>query len=391
MDHTGINRSGRFVHTCCPVHHHHAVHPPVINRREFIRMTGGSALSVTAPGGLTWPLLSSPVPRAGYGIKRRALTVKPILVYSVPEYSHQTSWRAWGGIQTVEDAGKEISRIETELRELGTIADFPVKFLPVDAVQGSADLGGVRDLDQADVFLVYAAGGWMDTFEALQKRKKEMIFFCRHRSGPVYLWYEIISPRYLRQHTDTLALAGIDETDVVIDSQEEILWRLRALCGLKNTLNTGIVAVGGPGAWAQPEDVVPRLVEEKFGFMISSVSYDELGMLITEARRDPPAVADSRKRAGEYLEDRSVTLETDRSFVENCFLLEDIFIRIMERAGCRALTINGCMGTIMPLAGTSACLTLSLLNDHGYLSFCESDFVVIPSGVLLANISGQPV
>jgi hypothetical protein len=49
------------------------------------------------------------------------------------------------------------------------------------------------------------------------------------------------------------------------------------------------------------------------------------------------------------------------------------------------------MGTIMPLAETSACLTLTLLNDGQYVAFCESDFVVIPSGVLLANISGIPV
>jgi len=63
----------------------------------------------------------------------------------------------------------------------------------------------------------------------------------------------------------------------------------------------------------------------------------------------------------------------------------------MDSEGSRAITINGCMGTIMPLAETSACLTLSLLNDAGYLSFCESDFVVIPAGILLANISGKPV
>ena len=63
----------------------------------------------------------------------------------------------------------------------------------------------------------------------------------------------------------------------------------------------------------------------------------------------------------------------------------------MAQADCRALTINGCMGTIMPLAETTACLTLSLLNDAGYLAFCESDFVVIPAGILLANISGRPV
>lgn len=49
------------------------------------------------------------------------------------------------------------------------------------------------------------------------------------------------------------------------------------------------------------------------------------------------------------------------------------------------------MGTIMGLSKTSACLTLSLLNDAGYLAFCESDFVVVPAGVLLARISGKPV
>ena len=45
----------------------------------------------------------------------------------------------------------------------------------------------------------------------------------------------------------------------------------------------------------------------------------------------------------------------------------------------------------MPMSETTACLPLSLLNDEGYLAFCESDFVVIPSGVLLHYISGKPV
>ena len=40
------------------------------------------------------------------------------------------------------------------------------------------------------------------------------------------------------------------------------------------------------------------------------------------------------------------------------------------------------------MSETTACLPLSTLNDDGYLAFCESDFVVIPSGILLGNISG---
>jgi L-fucose isomerase-like protein len=188
-----------------------------------------------------------------------------------------------------------------------------------------------------------------------------------------------------------LALKGIDYGDVVIDSQDEILWRLRALCGLRNTMGTRIIAIGGPGAWAQPRDVVPNLVRKIWKFDIQTVSYKDLGELIKQARADNAAVQRARERAEAYLKAPGNTLETKREFVDNCFLLEQVFRGIMKKADCQAITINGCMGTIMPLAETSACLTLSLLNDGQYVAFCESDFVVIPSGVLLANISGRPV
>jgi L-fucose isomerase-like protein len=178
---------------------------------------------------------------------------------------------------------------------------------------------------------------------------------------------------------------------VVIDDCGEILWRLRALCGLKNARNTRILAIGGPGAWSQPKGVVPGLVQEKWGYDIQAVSYEELGVLINEARADRAAVLKAESRAKEYLHSRHVRLETKRAFVDNAFLLKEVFQKLMNRAECGAVTIKGCMGTIMPLAETSACLTLSLLNDSGYLAFCESDFVVIPAGVLLAHISGRPV
>jgi hypothetical protein len=378
-------------HSCCPSHDHHHPYSNGLSRRKFIKMAGGSTLSVVALSGLSWSGLAGTGLGEQFGIVRQPLLVKPILVYSTPEPKQQTSWRSWGGIQTEKDADEEISRIKDELDKLQSAADFPVDFLPVSGIRSTGDLDGINDIGPADVLLVYAAGGWMDTFDALHKLNKDMIFFCRHKSGPVYLWYEIISPRYLRQHTDKLAVEGVDEMDVVIDSQDEIRWRLRALCGLKNTLGTGIIAIGGPGAWAQPRGVVPGLVEEKFRFNIKTLSYDELGALIKDARKDKAAVSRAGQRAGDYLGESGITLETERGFVDNAFLLDEIFRKVLENANCRAITINGCMGTIMPLAETSACLTLSLLNDAGYLAFCESDFVVIPAGILLANISGKPV
>jgi hypothetical protein len=185
-------------------------------------------------------------------------------------------------------------------------------------------------------------------------------------------------------------VSGIDENDVVIDSKEELLWRLRALCGLKNTRNSRILAIGGPGAWSQPLEATIKTVTEKYNLDIKNVSYEELGGLITEARSDNSVMTRAKGNAADYLRDSGIKLETDRKFVENCFVLEDIFIKLMEKFSCRAITINNCMGTIMPLAETSACLTLSLLNDAGYLAYCESDFVVVPAGILLANISGKP-
>ncbi len=375
--------------TCCPSGGHHS--DDAITRRDFLQGVGGATLLGAAFTGLTWSMVAMAEAEGETAPKRRALVVKPILVYSVPRRRHQGSWRSWGGIQTEQDATNEVAKIDVELKGISGKADFPVEFLPVGKTRGGTNDPSLGDLKKADVFLVYAAGGGMGTFDALAKQGKDVIFFCRHKSGPVYLWYEIISPRYLRQHKDTLSLKGIDDTDVVVDSQDEILWRLRALCGLRNTMGTRIIAIGGPGAWAQPRDVVPNLVRDIWKFDIQSFPYSELGKLIKAARADGAAVERAKKRAEKYLAANGVSLETKRQFVDNCFLLDQVFRGMMNKADCGAITINGCMGTIMPIAETSACLTLSLLNDAGYLAFCESDFVVIPSGVLLGNISGNPV
>jgi hypothetical protein len=391
MDKCKPNTKSSIQPRCCPNGHLAVPKNSGFSRRAFLKGMGVTAVAGMALGKMSWPLPAGAEAESAVGLVRRPLKVKPVLSYEIPERRRQTSWRSWGGIQTPADVEQESGRIKGELDTLRSAADFPVEFLPLSGVREAADLSSVADLADSDVILLYAAGGWMDVLDALGGMGKDMIIFCRHRSGPVYLWYEIVSPRYLRQHTDAPAVKGVADSDVVIDSQDEILWRLRALAGLKNTMNTRILAVGGPDAWAQPAGVVPRLVENIWKFEFRTLAYEELGPLIQAARADHGAVKEARDRADTYLSTPGTTLETERSFVENAFLLEQVFRGLMKQADCRALTINGCMGTIMPLAETSACLTLSLLNDAGYLAFCESDFVVIPSGVLLANISGKPV
>jgi hypothetical protein len=359
-----------------------------LSRRSFLSSV---ALGSAAMSSLTWPALAMVGPAVPSPMKRRPLVVKPILQYGVYTPRPQASWRPWGAVHSHEAAQEETARIKTELQALQEAADFPVQFLPVSAIRGPGEISGIGDLAGADTILIYAACGPQATFDELAKLGKDIIFFVRDKSGPHYLWYEILSPRYLRQHTDGLQLTGIDEQDVVVDDQDEILWRLRSLCGLRNTLGTRILAVGGPGAWSQPVATVAERVRKQWKFDIRTVSYEELGGLIRAARADDYTVELAQRRAEAYLRLPGTTLETKREFVDHCFLLDQVFRKLMQEADCRAITVHHCMGTIMEVSETAACLTLTTLNDDGYLAFCESDFVVIPSGILLGNITGHPV
>ncbi len=359
-----------------------------LTRRGFLA-TSGAAAGALSLAGCTTTMVADQADVVA-APPRKALRVKPVLTHSIPRRREKCSWRNWGGIHTAEAAEQEVARIRGEWAKVKAAADFPLEVLPVSIVRNAGAVANVADLAQADAVVIYAAGGPQSIFSEIVKLGKPVIFFIRHRSGPVSLWYEILSPRYLHQHTDALAVKGVDNGDVVVDSLDELTWRCRALTGLKNTLGTKIVTIGKAGGWGPNGRNAPQLAREKYQFEMPDVSYPDLKKLILAARGDAKVVQSAKDRAAAYLRAPGVKLETERAFVENAFLLEQVFRAIMEKAGTHAITVNSCMGTIMPIAETSACLTLSLLNDAGYLAFCESDFVVIPSGVLLANVSGRP-
>ncbi|MDI6845645.1 MAG: hypothetical protein QME28_05850 [Candidatus Saccharicenans sp.] len=146
----------------------------MISRRNFLKGIGLGTLGTITARHLSWGSLRSSDTQAGVAVQhdpRSALRVKPILVYSTPEQAPQTSWRAWGGIQTRQEAEEEIARIQGELAALKKKADFPLEFLPLSAVRQPADLSSshASDIASADAIIVYAAGGWMDVFHHLEK------------------------------------------------------------------------------------------------------------------------------------------------------------------------------------------------------------------------------
>jgi L-fucose isomerase-like protein len=190
---------------------------------------------------------------------------------------------------------------------------------------------------------------------------------------------------------DEYGQTGMDNQDIVTDNHDEILWRLRALYGLKNTMGKKIVALGGAGGWGAGGRTAPARSRELWKLDIVDYPYKELAPRIAQAMQNQALVAHCKEKARKYLKQRGVSLHTTREFLDNAFILREVFNDLLDDAQTDAFTINSCMGTIMPMSKTTACMPLSLLNDDGYLAFCESDFVVIPSGILLHYISGKPV
>lgn len=362
-----------------------------LSRRDFVGLAAAGALApVSAPA---WdPDLWNPErPFATLG---QPLGVQPVLMYSLPKRKEASSWKSWGGIQTEEAATEEMKRIAGELKAALTQGEFPAEVLPVVRATSVEEAARARNPD-ADVTVLYPATGSGALLRACIPEAGNAIIFVRHRSGPVYYWYEALSVRYLRTGRPQTAPANPAEAprlsvdDVVVDDPNELVWRMRALFGAKNFLGAKVVALGGAQGKYAPE--APRVAQERFKLDIVEPTYDELALRIRGARNERVRVALAERWAARYLSMPQTRLETDRQFVVNAFLLYGIFKDLIRESGAAAFTINRCMGTILPMAETTACLTLSLLNDEGMPAFCESDFVIVPAGILLRFIAGQPV
>jgi hypothetical protein len=390
MDRSARNQEIRHSSSCCCGHAEEGNQVLGLSRREFIS-TAGAATAV----GLSLPaLMTGALAQAGGPERRppapRPLKVLPVFNCEIYPRKEATSWRVTGAIQNEQELQEEQRHIQADLKQMAAAADFPLELKP---------LVTVRDVDQAvaatkqdyDVLIMYAARRNAKLLEALAVPDKWNMMFVRHRSGPLYYMYVGAPTHFLRKRRDEFSQPGMDVHDIVVDDHGELLWRLRACYGLKNLLGKRIVAIGDAGGWGADGSGAPDRARATWKLDIVPVSYEELGRRIQKAQQNEPFVRRCQAQAQQYLQGVGVTLETPRPFVEKAFVLCEIFRELLAEAQTDAITVNNCMSTIMPVSGTTACLPLTLLNDEGYLAFCESDFVVIPSGILLHHISGRPV
>ncbi|MHC4674971.1 MAG: hypothetical protein ACYTBZ_21000, partial [Planctomycetota bacterium] len=352
-----------------------------LSRRRLILGAGTAALGSWAAAGRATKAADSKTPAQPKIPPAKELIVQPVLTYHLRQRKEQTSWRPWGGLMNSADVNQEVERIKTELHKLKTAHNLAVKFMPMAKIQSEEQASKVKQA-ACDVLLVYAASGDPDVLKTLVPKDKPILFFLRHRSGPVSQYYEILHPYVLRHQTDQYLHKNLDVHDVVVDDYHELAWRLRALAGLRQTLGKKIVAVGGASGWGpQGYKSGPAVAREKWYLDIIEIPYPKIEKMLKKHKNDQREIANAARETKKYLAQPNIELHTNRKFVENSFILYSFFKKLMNEHQAGAFTIRGCMFVIIPMAETTACLPLSLLNDEGYLAFCESDFTVIPAGM----------
>ncbi len=370
-----------------------------INRREFVGLSaasvaggilGLSSAAASAAASESWD------PEKPLILTGKPLRVQPVLMYRVAQRREATSWKSWGGVQDDQAAAQESARITDELKALADEAGFPVQVLPLLKVRSPEEAAKVHE-GGYDCVIVYPATGSGETLRACfaPKKDRDTLIFVRHRSGPAYYWYEALSTRYLATEKEKSGRNSCTDhgpvhvDDVVVDDGDELLWRLRALYGIKNFVGSRIVALGGP--WGKYAPDAPQVARDRYKLNIIEIAYEEIAGWLEAALKDRDRLRAAQRMTERYLSLPDTTLMTEKEFVTNAFVLHGLFKQLMRENDAPAFTIRGCMSTILPMAKTTPCLTLGLMNDEGVMAFCESDFVIIPTGILLHYISGKPV
>jgi hypothetical protein len=371
-----------------------------MNRREFGTLT---AAGVT--GAMVGLSSASPAAKAAIEpwdpdrppvVTGRPLRVQPILAHNVMTPREKTSWRSWSDIINGPAAAEEMGRIAGELKGIAARADFPLELLPAAKVTTVEQAAAIQK-GNFDAVLLYAASN-AGLFRACLAAdpKRDTIVFVRHKSGPIYYGYECLGVRFFqvpspelwqRNSADNHGPVTLD--DVVVDDYDEVLWRLRALAGLKNFVGQRMLALGGAlGKW---DSSAPEVARTRYKLDIVPIDYKELAARLAGIKSDVKLQGQFAAWTDRYLALPNTRLETKKEFVQRAFGVYTVFRQWLREYDAPAITVASCMGTIFGVSNTAACMPLSWLNDEGYIAFCESDFVVMPPGILLHYIAGKPV
>jgi len=287
---------------------------------------------------------------------------------------------------------QEAKRLEKDLQDLASNSDFPIEFLPLAPVD-NAEKGEAAAACDCDVILMFGGGGyWSDVPHAIASAGKPTIMFVRHRTKPHYCQYVTAHIVFMRHWTDERVESNMDFDDIVVDDYGDILWRLRALYGLKNAKGTKMLAIGGLQHYsAVGQEHAPQHAKEVWKYDIETISHAEFAKRLAASRADKSVMEEMERQTEELLAQPNVTLQTDRKFVVNSFLALRVCKELMKESGATNFGFAGCMGRpVIEMLDTPPCLILSLANDEGDTAYCHADLTHTLPGVLLRWITGKP-
>ena len=321
----------------------------------------------------------------------KALRILPVLVYQLESPKEMTSWRSYGDLREQSSVEAEARHIEAELKDFSQKAEFPVEILPVVLVNDETKAKATKSMD-ADMLVIYAAGAAAPLYAVLAESKASAVMFVRHKTKPYYLYHEIAHWRFLRRNEDAMAEPNMDTDDIAVDDYNELLWRARAIYGLKNAKGTKMLAIGSLAAYSEPaQKNGPVHAKEVWNYEIEIVPREDFLKRLNSARADKELVKTIGQQAQELMSRPNITMQTKPEFVVNSFMALHVCRELLKEKQAFNFGFDFCMGReVIEMLGTPPCLVLAMANDEGYTAYCHTDLSHTFPGVLMRWITGKP-
>ncbi|HQO33459.1 MAG TPA: sugar isomerase, partial [bacterium] len=135
----------------------------------------------------------------------------------------------------------------------------------------------------------------------------------------------------------------------------------------------------------------PAHAKEVWGYEIEIVPREEFAARLKQARSDNSVMADVERETQAFLDRPNLTLQTERKFVLNSFLVWHVCRELLQEKKAFNFGFDKCMGReVIEMLDTPPCLVLALANDSGYTAYCHTDLTHTCPGVLLRWISSKP-
>lgn len=168
--------------------------------------------------------------------------------------------------------------------------------------------------------------------------------------------------------------------DKAVDKASRILKGIRAALTLRGR-RLGLI--GGISPWLVYSKVDPLVVKKKLGIIVEYITLNEL---IEEFKKVSP---NEVMGLAKEIIDKAYKVEVSENRIINALRLHAALRKTIDKHLLDSITIK-CFD-IIPVLNTTACLSLSLLNDRGIVAGCEGDIPATLTMIILNSVSGKPV